>query len=136
MKLRLDYDKYTFRFTDTLYMLKSIPLPYNVRVSASGEGLHIIKDGDYTYDDPLYITYDDPRRLRMNRIRQRNGVSHNFLWSMKPFKRNKREAGKLHRIETITDILAFMTHLYDITEQNRKSYIPLPLSKLAGVNQK
>ena len=125
MKLRIDYDKYTWRIVDAFCMLKHIPTPYDVRISASGEGLHIRKDGDYTYDDPLYIMYDDPRRLRMNRIRQRAGVSHNLLWNVK----KGNVPGAWFKIENMVDVLAFMCRLYD-TEQNRKPYIPLPPSKV------
>lgn len=107
MILRIDYDKFPYRVADTFYMLKAIPKPYQVRVSASGNGLHIVKDGDYTYDDPLYIAYDDPRRLRMNRIRQQNGVSHNLLWDVK---RGKRP-GPRTTINNIVDVLTFMTRL-------------------------
>ena len=131
MKLRLDYDKYTFRIVDAFYMLKSIPAPYLVRISASGEGLHIAKEGDYAYDDPLYINYDDPRRLRMNRIRQRAGVSHNLLWDVKKGKR----PGPWHTIENIVDILAFACKLYEL-RINRKSYISPPLSKARRQNRK
>lgn len=111
MKLRLDWDKHVFRIVDTANMLKAIPTPYYVRISASGSGLHICKKGNYTYDDPLYKTYDDPRRLRMNRIRQRAGVSHNLLWSLK----NGKQSGHWQRIETLVDILAFTTRLFEVT---------------------
>ena len=107
MKLRIDYDNYAWRMSDTFYMLKSIPTPYNARISASGNGLHIYKEGDYTYDDPLYVAYDDPRRLRMNRIRQRAGVSHNLLWDVK----NGKRPGPWVTINNIADVLTFMTHL-------------------------
>ena len=122
VKLRLDYDKYAYRIVDCFDMLKSVPTPYDVRISASGEGLHIRKDGDYTYDDPLYKMYDDPRRFRMNRIRQRAGVSHNLLWDVK----KGNAPGAWFKIENIVDILAFMTRLFE----NRKPYIPLPPSKV------
>ena len=122
MKLRIDYDKYTYRIVDAFYMLKSIPTPYDVRISASGEGLHVRKDGEYTYNDPLYRMYDDPRRLGMNRTRQRAGVSHNILWNVK----KGIAAGAWFKIENIVDILAFMCKLYE----NRKPYIPLPPSKV------
>ena len=125
MKLRIDYDKYTFRIVDAFYMLKNIPFPYDVRISAGGEGLHIAKEGNYDYDDPLYTNYDDPRRLRMNRIRQRAGVSHNLLWDVKKGKR----PGPWHTIENIVDILAFMCKLYEL-RINRKFDIPLPPSKV------
>lgn len=121
MNLHLDYDKFTFRIVDAFYMLKSIPTPYDVRISASGSGLHIRKDGNYTYNDPLYKMYDDPRRLRMNRTRQRAGVSHNILWKVK----KGNAAGTWFAIENMVDVLAFMCKLYD-TEINRKSYIPFP----------
>ena len=125
MKLHLDYDEYAHRFTDTYSMLRTIPLPYRVRKSASGEGLHIVKDdGDYTYDDPLYNVYDDPRRLRINRIRQQHGVSHNILWCRK--RGDIVEAWSY--IRSSGDVLAFMTRLYDIADKNRKQYIPLPPS--------
>lgn len=127
MKLRLDYDKFTFRILDAFYMLKSIPAPYDVRISASGEGLHIIKDGDYTYDNPLYVMYDDPRRLKMNRIRQRAGVSHNILWS----KKKGSVPEQWYHIENIVDIMAFACRLYEVNK-NRKPYIPLPPSKVRG----
>ena len=125
MKLRIDYDKYTFRMTDTFYMLKFIPPPYYVRISASGEGLHIVKEGDYTYNDPLYNMYDDPRRLRMNRIRQRAGVSHNFLWDVKKGKR----PGPWHTIKNIVDILTFMCALKEILQQPKVLYT-LPPSQV------
>ena len=112
MKLRIDYDKYTFRMIDTDHMLRDIPIPYDVRLSASGSGLHIRKDGDYTYNDPLYIKYDDPRRLRMNRIRQRAGVSHNLLWDKKKGSR----PGPWHHINNLVDILTFTTRLFEVTE--------------------
>lgn len=126
MNLHLDYDKYTYRFADAYYMLRNIPLPYRVRKSASGEGLHILKDGDFSYDDPLYIAYDDPRRLRMNCIRQQNGVSHNLLWTSK----RGNEAAAWTCIRSSGDILSFMTRLYDVGGKNRKPYIPLPPSKV------
>lgn len=114
MKLHLDWDKYTYRMVDTFHMLKSIPTPYDVRISASSDGLHISKDGNYTYDDPLYTAYDDPRRLKMNRIRQHAGVSHNILWDVK---RGKHATSWIH-IETIVDILAFATRLFEVTERH------------------
>ena len=119
MKLRIDYDKYTFRIVDAFYMLKNIPFPYDVRISSSGEGLHVRKDGEYTYNDPLYRMYDDPRRLGMNRTRQRAGVSHNILWNVK----KGIAAGAWFKIENKVDVLAFVCKLYD-TEINRKFYIP------------
>ena len=125
MKLRLDYDKFTFRIVDAFYMLKSIPFPYDVRISASGEGLHVCKDGEYTYNDPLYKMYDDPRRLGMNRTRLHAGVSHNLLWKVK----KGNAAGPWSKIENIVDILAFVCKLYEL-RINRKSYISPPLSKV------
>jgi len=113
MKLRIDYDKYIYRLSDTFYMLRAIPTPYDVRISASGEGLHIRKDGYYTYDDPLYKMYDDPRRLRMNRIRQRAGVSHNILWA----KKKGSTPSKWHHINNLVDILSFVTRLFEVTER-------------------
>ena len=112
MKLRIDYDKYIFRMVDTVHMLRNIPVPYDVRISASSEGLHIRKDGDYTYNDDLYIKYDDPRRLRMNRIRQRAGVSHNLLWN----KKKGNVPGQWHRINNLVDILTFTIRLFEVTE--------------------
>ena len=113
MKLRIDYDKFIFRMVDTFNMLNTIPTPYDVRISASGEGLHIRKEGDYTYDDPLYTMYDDPRRLRMNKIRQRAGVSHNLLWAEKPYTQQKKEAGSWHRIRDLVDVWRFVVQLSD-----------------------
>ena len=125
MKLHLDYDKFTYRIVDAFYMLKNIPFPYDVRISSSGEGLHIRKDGNYTYNDPLYKMYDDPRRLGMNRTRLHAGVSHNILWNVK----KGIVAGAWFTIENIVDIWAFMCKLYEL-RINRKSDISPPPSKV------
>ena len=107
MKLRLDYDKFVYRMEDTLYMLKSIPTPFDVRISPNKEGLHVRKDGDFDYNDPLYFWYDDPKRLRINRLRNENGISHNILWDVK----KGQCAGTWHTINNVVDILSFMTRL-------------------------
>lgn len=118
MKLRLDYDKYIYRMTDTFYMLRSIPTPFYVRISASGEGLHVCKEGEYDYDDPLYTMYDDPRRLRMNRIRQRAGVSHNLLWDVKKGKK----PGAWAKIKNNVDALIFLCTLKEILQPPKALY--------------
>ena len=124
MKLRLDWDKFTFRMEDTLYMLKNIPTPFDVRISPGSEGLHVKRDGDYTYNDPLYRMYDDPKRLRINRLRNEHGVSHNILWDVKKGQR----AGTWHTIHNIVDILSFMTKLHEIVRTIRPYYYIYPLT--------
>ena len=124
MKLRLDWDRFTFRMKDTLYMLKNIPTPFDVRISPGGEGLHIKRNGDYDYNNPLYRRYDDPRRLYINRLREENGVSHNILWDVK----KGRRAGTWHTINNIVDILSFMTKLHEIVRTIRPYYYIYPLT--------
>jgi len=112
MKLLLDYDKFTLRMEDTFYMLKDIPKPFDVRLSPGMEGLHLRKEDNYTYDDPLYHKYDDPRRLHINRLRQQNGVSHGILWN----KKKNSLAGTWHTMRNNVDILSFMTKLHELSK--------------------
>ena len=123
MKLLLDYDKFVYRMEDTLYMLKNIPTPFDVRVSPGGEGLHVRKDGDYTLNDPLYQRYDDPKHLRISRIRKQNGVSYNMIFDVK----KGRRAGMWHTIHNVVDILSFMTKLtetYIYRKQGKRVAMP------------
>ena len=132
MILRIDYDKFVWRVVDTLYMLKDIPTPFDVRISPGNEGLHIRKEGDYTYDNPLYQRYDDPKRLHINRLRQQNRLSSNVLWDVK----KGRSAGTWHRINNNADILSFMTLLKDLDMyRKQRKYVAMPKLKYPLTNR-
>ena len=85
--MRLDYDSATRRGLHTLMMLHNLPKPYRARVSAGGRGLHIERDctkcDNECYDCVLYVLYDDQKRLKMNRERKMQGMSHNLLFDVK-----------------------------------------------------
>jgi hypothetical protein len=68
--LKIDKDKYRRKgFTgDLLPLLFSIPMPFSIRRSSSGKGLHIrapkLADKHFLrdiYDDPMRVKLDDER---------------------------------------------------------------------------
>ncbi|MCK5433225.1 MAG: hypothetical protein KAJ03_10790 [Gammaproteobacteria bacterium] len=85
--MRLDYDSATRRGLHTLMMLYNMPYPYRARVSSGGRGLHIERDctncTNECYDCMFYVLYDDQKRLKMNRERKMQGMSHNLLFDVK-----------------------------------------------------
>ena len=61
----------------------AMPRPFFVRLSSSGEGLHIAVP-DCQEWDYRRICYDDPMRIDLDGQRARKGLPvHNLLWDMK-----------------------------------------------------
>ncbi len=103
--IRLDIDEY-----DELSLLKLLfsLRPCQVRISASGKGLHVKKEGDADYTSWVYTIWDDPKRLELNIARAKAGVSHNVLWDIKQGKHTSEWVN----IITPLDAVHFFERLY------------------------
>jgi hypothetical protein len=89
MALKLDVDKYSRRgFSGYLLPLFfSLPLPFSVRRSSSGRGLHV-KCNKLPSDHYLRYVFDDPMRVKLDDDRAFEGMPlHNLFWDVKNGKR-------------------------------------------------
>jgi hypothetical protein len=104
--LKIDKDKYAHKgfMGDLLPLLFSIPMPFSIRRSSSGKGLHIRAPrlGDRHY---LRDIYDDPMRVKLDDERAFEGMPlHNLFWDEK----NGRKAGAWHCIRSQRALLDFL----------------------------
>ncbi len=92
--MTIDFDNSAERLDELLECLNSLPQPYLIRKSSGGEGLHIKLAEDV--DDTKYREkWDDPVRLRLDRIRAEHGLTGNMLDNVK----NGKVSGKWVKIE-------------------------------------
>ena len=105
-------------------ILYSLPRPFFVRISSSGEGLHLIvmslDEWDwrrYAYDDPMRIALDEQREHHRLPVR-------NLLWDVK----NGKPAGQWRIIRTERDIENYI----DVSKQQsiypQATHINMPLN--------
>jgi hypothetical protein len=104
--LKIDKDKYRKKGLcgDLLPLFFSLPLPFSVRRSSSGKGLHIkapkLEDGHY-----LRYVFDDPMRVKLDDERAYEGMPlHNLFWDEK----NGRKAYPWKCIRSQRAILDFL----------------------------
>jgi hypothetical protein len=105
--LKIDIDGYkVMSMYSLLRLFFSLPLPFEVRRSSSGKGLHIrvrsLDDDHYlrlVFDDPMRIFLDDNRRFNDMPIA-------NLLWDNK----NGMRAHPWQKMRSQKDILNFLNH--------------------------
>ena len=84
--MKLDIDRLT---KSIVQFILTIPYPFKIRISASGEGCHIVKDcsgcqpGAKCLDCWVRTQYDDKTRLRWDSVQYKNSLINNVLWSTK-----------------------------------------------------
>ncbi len=112
IKIDIDLTPNKREFNDQwlkLQMLLHQIKPCFIRISSSKKGLHILKFYDDTklYDDEKLYTYekeiksqvwveevyDDRKRLLINQIRARYGLTKDILFKRKSFRNKTRDAG-------------------------------------------
>ncbi len=106
--MRIDFDDFNNKKLDTLQMMYGVPIPYKIRLSASREGLHLIKqcnckNGNDCYRCWLYIQYDDWNRLKCNIERRKAGLAHNVVWDSK----HGKNSDEWYNCNDHTDIMRF-----------------------------
>lgn len=87
--MSIDFDNTAERLDELRECLNELPQPFKIRKSSGGEGVHIVlAEG---VDDTKYREkWDDPVRLRLDRIRAEHGLSGNILHNVK----NGKKAGE------------------------------------------
>ena len=82
--LKIDYDDYrTASVLKTERFLFSIPLPFFIRKSSSGKGLHIMCPSLGTWDFRRFI-FDDKMRIELDERREEKRLPiSNLLWDRK-----------------------------------------------------
>ena len=75
--IKIDFDNFNERIGELRECLNDIPKPFFARISSSGKGIHIIS---FHNDDNGYREkYDDPIRLKLDRIREKIKLINNML---------------------------------------------------------
>ncbi len=95
----IDFDNVAKRLDELFEFLNSLPqpcLPYHIRKSSGGKGLHIkLHCNDKKYREK----WDDPERLKVDRIRAKYGFTSDILDDVKSIRKERRVSGKWIKIE-------------------------------------
>lgn len=106
--IKIDFDNFLERMDELRECLNDIPKPLRVRISGSGRGVHVIS---FHNDDKGYREkYDDPERLKLDRIREKFGLTNNILADVKCGK----VAGKWITIKSETDNEYFIKEILNL----------------------
>ena len=105
--MKLDIDRLT---KSIVQFILTIPYPFKIRISASGEGCHIVKEctgcqpGAKCLDCWVRLQFDDRTRLKWDAVQYKNSLITNVLWSSK----KGNNAGDWIIINSIHDIDNFL----------------------------
>lgn len=111
MKIRVvtvDFDNFRARIDEARKCLINF-LPCKVRLSASGEGLHIKKfcrgEDEYSHAMALKKVYDDPRRIEIDAVRKEHVLTGDILFSEKWIGGERKIAGEWKDFERENDAM-------------------------------
>jgi hypothetical protein len=92
----IDFDNIAERLDEALLCLNSLPQPYSIRLSSGKKGLHIVLSCD---DKKYRERWDDPKRLMIDKIRAKHGLTGDILADVKCIGKDRRVSGKWKKIE-------------------------------------
>lgn len=106
--MAIDFDNFRERQAKLEECLSVLPKPFFIRLSASKEGLHInLTVPDMTYRE----LYDDPIRLRIDQIREKNGLTSDILSNKKFIDGEMKAAGRWRKIKDTKDFKEFLKEI-------------------------
>lgn len=104
----IDFDNFRQRIDEARECLINF-LPCKVRISASGEGLHIkiscSNEDEYSRALALKNQYDDLRRIEIDSKRKEHGLTGDILFSDKWIGGNRKVAGRWINFESKNEVM-------------------------------
>lgn len=104
----VDFDNFRQRIDEARECLIDF-LPCKVRISASGEGLHVKKfcssEAEYSRALALKKEYDDPRRIELDIKRKEHGLTGDLLFFEKWIEGIRKVAGRWINFESKNEVM-------------------------------